>query len=72
VKKIQVSFNNKPIMTAKTDIAISTDPNFRFYFVPESAGELKAEITDTSCESPVARDVCTNGKTYTETYAVKP
>jgi sulfur-oxidizing protein SoxY len=72
IKKISVSFNDKPILTAKTDIAISSDPNFRFYFVPDKAGELKAEFTDTSCESPTARDVCTQGKTYTETYAINP
>jgi sulfur-oxidizing protein SoxY len=72
VKKISVYFNDKPILIAKTDIAISSDPNFRFYFVPDKAGELKAEFTDTSCESPTARDACTQGKTYTETYAIKP
>jgi len=72
VKKISVFFNDKPILIAKTDIAISSDPNFRFYFVPDKAGELKAEFTDTSCESPTARDVCTQGKTYTETYAINP
>jgi sulfur-oxidizing protein SoxY len=72
VKKVSVFFNDKPILIAKTDIAISSDPNFRFYFVPDKAGELKAEFTDTSCESPTARDVCTQGKTYTETYAINP
>lgn len=72
IEKIRVYFNGKPILTAKTDIAISSDPNFRFYFVPDKAGELKAEITDTSCESPTARNVCTKGKTYTETYAINP
>jgi sulfur-oxidizing protein SoxY len=72
IKKISVSFNDKPILTAKTDIAISSDPNFRFYFVPDKAGVLKAEFTDTSCESPTARDVCTPGQTYTETYAITP
>jgi sulfur-oxidizing protein SoxY len=41
-----VSFNDRPVMTAKTDIAVSADPNFRFYFVPTQAGELKAEIRD--------------------------
>lgn len=46
VEDVKVSFNEKPIMTAKTDIAISADPNFRFYFVPSQAGELKAEIRD--------------------------
>jgi sulfur-oxidizing protein SoxY len=72
VQQMKISFNDKPILTAKTDIAISSDPNFRFYFVLEAAGILKAEITDTTCESPTARDVCKKGHTYTETYAVNP
>lgn len=72
VKEVRVSFNDKPILTAKTDIAISSDPNFRFYFVPDKAGELKAEVTDTSCESPISRDVCTAGKSYSETYTLNP
>lgn len=46
VDEIKVSFNGKPVMTAQTDIAISADPNFRFYFVPDQPGELKAEIKD--------------------------
>ncbi len=72
VKQMKVSFNDEPILTAKTDIAISSDPNFRFYFIPETPGTLKAEITDTQCESPTARDVCKQGSTYSETYAVNP
>ncbi|MDA1343853.1 MAG: quinoprotein dehydrogenase-associated SoxYZ-like carrier [Proteobacteria bacterium] len=72
VAQMKVSFNDKPILTAKTDIAISSDPNFRFYFVPDEAGTLKAEISDTSCESPTARDVCKKGRTYTETFAINP
>jgi len=46
VEEIKVTFNDKPVMTARTDIAISADPNFRFYFVPNQPGELKAEIRD--------------------------
>lgn len=46
VEDVKVSFNGKAVMTAKTDIAVSADPNFRFYFVPAQAGELKAEIRD--------------------------
>ncbi|MGZ8966117.1 quinoprotein dehydrogenase-associated SoxYZ-like carrier, partial [Methylomagnum sp.] len=46
VDEVKVSFDGKPVMTAKTDIAISADPNFRFFFVPDKAGELKAEIKD--------------------------
>lgn len=72
VKQMKVTFNDKQILTVKTDIAISTDPNFRFYFVPDSAGTLKAEFSDTSCDSPTSRDVCKNGNTYSETYAVNP
>jgi sulfur-oxidizing protein SoxY len=72
VKDVKVTFNGKPVFTAKTDIAISSDPNFRFYFVPDKAGELKAEVTDTSCELPTKRDVCTKGNTFTETFKVQP
>lgn len=72
IESIKVSFNDKPVLTAKTDIAISSDPNFRFYFIPERAGVLKAEFTDITCESPTARDACTKGKTYSETFSVQP
>jgi sulfur-oxidizing protein SoxY len=72
IEQMKISFDGKPVLTAKTDIAISTDPNFRFYFVPTKAGELKAEISDTSCQSPTSRKVCTKGKTYTETFKVQP
>jgi sulfur-oxidizing protein SoxY len=72
IEQLKVTFNGKPVLTAKTDIAISSDPNFRFYFIPQSAGVLKAEISDTSCESPTARDACTKGATYSESYEVKP
>ncbi|ESS71406.1 putative secreted protein [Methyloglobulus morosus KoM1] len=72
VEQMKVSFNDKPILTAKTDIAISSDPNFRFFFIPEGAGTLKTEITDTQCESPTSRDVCKQGDTYTETYSINP
>jgi sulfur-oxidizing protein SoxY len=71
IEQLKVTFNGKPVLTAKTDIAISSDPNFRFYFVPQSAGVLKAEISDTSCESPTARDACTKGSTYSESYQVE-
>ncbi len=72
IENMKISFDGKPVLTAKTDIAISTDPNFRFYFVPTKAGELKAEISDTSCQSPTSRAVCTKGKTYAETFKVQP
>lgn len=71
VEKLNVTFNDKPVLTAKTDIAISADPNFRFYFVPKESGVLKAEISDTTCESPTSRSVCAPGKSYSQTYEVK-
>ena len=60
VETVKVFFDDQPILTAKTDIAISADPNFRFYFVPQKAGILRAEITDTK------------GATFSKTYQVKP
>jgi sulfur-oxidizing protein SoxY len=72
VDQLKVSFNQHPVMNARIDIAISADPNFRFYFVPDQPGELKAEFSDISCESPVKRDVCSKGKNYVERYQVQP
>ncbi len=46
VKQIEVSFNGQEVMTAETDIAISENPSFRFYFVPNEPGTLVAKITD--------------------------
>lgn len=72
IEQMKVTFNDKPVLNAKIDIAISADPNFRFYFVPDKAGELKVQISDTSCETPTSRKVCTKGKTYSESYKVQP
>lgn len=58
VKKVKVFFNDQAVLSATTDIAISADPNFRFYFVPKGSGELRAEIIDTQ------------GKKFTKTYSV--
>jgi sulfur-oxidizing protein SoxY len=48
VRTIQVSFAGKPILSADVDFTISENPNFRFYFVPRTDGELKAEVVDSS------------------------
>lgn len=72
IDQLKVSFNDKPVLNAKIDIAISADPNFRFYFVPDKAGELKAEFSDISCESPTSRSVCKKGESYSQQYAVTP
>lgn len=47
VRTIEVTYAEKPILTAEVDFTISENPNFRFYFVPKEAGELKAVVTDT-------------------------
>ncbi|MCK5872287.1 MAG: quinoprotein dehydrogenase-associated SoxYZ-like carrier, partial [Methylococcales bacterium] len=70
--KLTITFNDKPVLTAKTDIAISADPNFRFYFIPQTAGVLKAEFSDTSCETPTSRKACKSGQTYRQSYTIAP
>ena len=72
IDQVKVTFDGKPVLTAKIDIAISADPNFRFYFVPTKSGELKAEFSDVSCESPTSRDGCKVGKSYSTSYTVNP
>ncbi len=72
VDQVKVTFDGKPVLTAKIDIAISADPNFRFYFVPNKKGELKAEFSDTSCESPTSRDMCKSGENYSTSQMVNP
>lgn len=47
VKSIKVEFEGETIFNAETDISISENPNFRFYFVPGKAGTLTATVTDT-------------------------
>ena len=47
VRTIRVTYAGRPILTAAIDFSISENPNFRFYFVPAGAGELKAEAIDT-------------------------
>ena len=46
VTETKVTFDGQLILGVRGDIAISADPNFRFFFTPNHAGELKAEIKD--------------------------
>lgn len=46
VREITVRFNGEPVLVAETDISISENPSFRFYFVPDQPGELTAEVVD--------------------------
>ena len=47
IRKVEVTYAGKPVMTANVNFSISENPNFRFYFVPNGSGELKARIEDT-------------------------
>ncbi len=47
VRTINVTYAGKPVLSAEVDFSISENPNFRFYFLPREAGELKAEVVDT-------------------------
>ncbi len=46
VRRIEVTYAGRPVMSADVDFTISENPNFRFYFVPRGDGELKAEVVD--------------------------
>ena len=47
ITHINVDFEGEPIFSAETDISISENPNFKFYFVPKKNGNLTIEVTDT-------------------------
>ena len=46
VTKVAIKFNGEHILSAETDISISEDPSFRFFFKPRSGGTMLAEMTD--------------------------
>jgi sulfur-oxidizing protein SoxY len=46
VRKIEVAYAGKPVMTADLDFSISENPHFRFYFTPKSEGVLTAQVED--------------------------
>jgi sulfur-oxidizing protein SoxY len=60
VKQVKVSFEGQDIFEAETSFAVSENPSFRFYFVPQREGELIAEVIDTE------------GRQFSETYDVSP
>jgi len=51
VTDVAVSFDGKPVMSVQTTIAMSEDPDFRFYFVPRRAGSLKIDVKDSRGQS---------------------
>lgn len=47
VRKIDVSYAGRPVLSADVDFSMSENPNFRFYFVPQAGGgELRATVVD--------------------------
>jgi len=46
VRRVDVRYGGKPIMSADVDFSISENPNFRFYFVPGGSGDLEATVVD--------------------------
>ncbi len=46
VKGVTVTFDNQPVLTADTTIAMSEDPDLRFYFTPTRPGTLRVEVKD--------------------------
>jgi sulfur-oxidizing protein SoxY len=58
VTKVVINFNGRHIMTAETDISLSEDPSFRFFFKPQSGGTIEAQMTDSK------------GREVTHTFAV--
>lgn len=46
VRRVEVRYDGKPVMTADVDFSISENPNFRFYFTPREGGQLEASVVD--------------------------
>jgi sulfur-oxidizing protein SoxY len=48
VRKVDVTYNGRLVLSADIDFAISENPHLRFYFVAQDGGgELRAEVVDT-------------------------
>lgn len=48
VRQVNIYYADKIVMSADVDFTISENPVFRFYFVPEGDGNLRAEIVDSN------------------------
>jgi sulfur-oxidizing protein SoxY len=46
VRRVEVRYDGKTVMTADVDFSISENPNFRFYFTPREGGQLEATVVD--------------------------
>jgi sulfur-oxidizing protein SoxY len=48
VRQVNVYYDDELVISADVDFTISENPVFRFYFVPEKDGELRAEVIDSN------------------------
>ncbi len=48
VRSIEVAYAGKPVLSADVDFTISENPNVRFYFVPQAAGQLTVNVIDSN------------------------
>ena len=48
VRQVRITYGGQLVMSADVDFSISENPNFRFYFLPQGGGELKAEVVDSN------------------------
>lgn len=46
VRSLKLSYSGRPVFDAELDFSISENPSFRFHFLPEQRGELRAEVLD--------------------------
>ena len=46
VRRVEVRYANKPLLTADVDFSISENPNFRFYLLEGDGGDLEAKVID--------------------------
>lgn len=47
VKHVEVEYEGEKVLTADLTFAISLDPTFRFFFIPEGEGKFRITATDT-------------------------
>ena len=48
IKKLKISYDGKMVMKANLTFAISQDPSFRFFFLPEKEADMVVEAVDTN------------------------
>lgn len=48
VRQVNIYYADQLVMSADVDFTISENPVFRFYFMPDGDGELRAEVIDSS------------------------